>query len=266
MKLKVYAVRYREDITPFLESYYSDTTIDHSNTFLTIINNYGELNCEDSRVIILNNVLRPDFSTGHLARNWNQALINGFKDLNNPDCDVIVCVQIDALFTDKWYSTVKDIFETNKYDYFSVGRGDEFQYFTPKAVKNIGLYDERYCNIQHHEGDYLLRVLLQSFKNKDLKVSINDVWHRRTYNVDEKITTVIKPSVTCPNEAQNASVKYHDVSVRVFYYKWKNIHPMYWNAENLLSLLNCSAIDLKKEFKYYPYFEKDINSDIYLLE
>lgn len=263
MKLKVYAVRYREDITPFVDSYYSDSTIDHSNTFLTIINNYGELNTDNKNITIINNVLRPDFSTGHLSRNWNQALINGFKDLNNPDCDVVVCVQIDALFTDTWYSVVKKVFEESKYDYFTVGRGDEFQYFTPQAVKKIGLYDERYCNIGYQEGDYFLRAFLQSSsKNKDLKVSINDGWHRRTYNEDDSLKAVIRMSFTCPNEAHKDSLKYHDVSVKVFCYKWGNIHSMFWDIPSLLS----KNMDLKKEFKYYPYFEKDIDSDIYILE
>ena len=90
MNIHVFAVRYREDIRPFVKNFYSDPTLPKDEVKLTIINNYGTLSSESNDFEIINNALRPDFSTGHLSRNWNQALINGFKNLAEPEVDYVV--------------------------------------------------------------------------------------------------------------------------------------------------------------------------------
>jgi hypothetical protein len=44
---------------------------------------------------------------------------------------------------------------------------------TSNAVKQVGLFDERFCNIGLQEADYFLRCLLY---NKD-RSSLNDIEH-----------------------------------------------------------------------------------------
>jgi hypothetical protein len=109
-----------------------------------IINNHSNLSIDTSyvdRVTVLNNMTRPDFSTGHLARNWNQALINGFRNSNVPDCDLVVCAQTDCQFAPDWLDYITELHQ--KYDFITFGAGDCFHSYTPNAVKGIGLWDER---------------------------------------------------------------------------------------------------------------------------
>ena len=47
------------------------------------------------RVTVLDNMRRGDFSTGHLAQDWNTCIINGFQDLNKPRSKIVVCMQAD---------------------------------------------------------------------------------------------------------------------------------------------------------------------------
>jgi len=262
MKLKVFAVRYKEPIERFIESYFSDPSIDANNTFLTIINNYGELKNDDTRFTIINNTLRPDFSTGHLSRNWNQAIINGFKDLNNPDCDIVVCLQIDAILSSSWYTDIKFLFETQPHlHYVTLGRGDEFQYFKPDIVKKIGLFDERFCNIGYQEADYFLRARIKGQEN----VMIGDIWHRRVFNYIHFKDNFIINNQNIPFEIglneHHKSTQFHSVSKSIFHYKWGNVlDPEQWNLQMCFPL---NFTD-NKEFKYYPYFEKNINPDIYV--
>ena len=69
MKLAVYAVRYSEPIEPFIQAYYDCSGVREAELCgtlsLTIVNNFGVI--DHPTVKILNNVVRPDFSTGHLA-------------------------------------------------------------------------------------------------------------------------------------------------------------------------------------------------------
>ena len=60
------------------------------------------INEKFSDVGVIHNSVRADFSTGHLARDWNCAIINGFKSLTNPDCDILVTCQNDTLFNPTW--------------------------------------------------------------------------------------------------------------------------------------------------------------------
>ena len=56
-------------------------------TEVNIINNHSDFSLNEEfvdKVNVIHNNARPDWDTGNLARNWNQSLVNGFKDLNNP--------------------------------------------------------------------------------------------------------------------------------------------------------------------------------------
>ena len=74
------------------------------NTEVNIINNHSEfeLNAEFvDKVNVIHNNTRPDWDTGNLARNWNEALLHGFKDLKNPDAKIVVTMQNDIVLKSK---------------------------------------------------------------------------------------------------------------------------------------------------------------------
>lgn len=71
-----------------------------------IINNHS--NSEINKDYLDNiTILRPDFSTGHLSRNWNQAIINVFQNLKNPDYNIVITNQNDIIFR-KFSDSVED--------------------------------------------------------------------------------------------------------------------------------------------------------------
>jgi hypothetical protein len=100
MKIKQYIVTYNNSlqINNCLDSIFSKLSEEELSVLeIYIINNHSNLEINKeylNNITILNNDLRPDFSTGHLSRNWNQAIINGFKSLKNPFC--IECVSFFA--------------------------------------------------------------------------------------------------------------------------------------------------------------------------
>jgi len=173
MKIKQFIATYNNEfqINKCLDSIFNSLNkYELSILEIFIINNHSNLNIHKEylgKVKILNNELRPDFSTGHLSRTWNQSIINGFKDLKNPDCDILITNHDDTKFVDNYIEKLINYHKT--YDFITFGRGDNFISYTVNAVKKIGLWDERFCNIGHHEQDYFLRA------NKFLKdKSIND--------------------------------------------------------------------------------------------
>lgn len=104
MRIKHYIVTYNnnEVLNNCLESLwdiFENYTKDEYQVY--IINNHSNFSINrkfERYVEVIHNDLRPDFSTGHLSRNWNQAILHGFKDLNNPDCDILVTNQNDCEF------------------------------------------------------------------------------------------------------------------------------------------------------------------------
>ena len=165
MKTKLYIVTYNnnEILNNWALKTLFESDFPFDNSEIYVINNHSNIYIEPQykdKIKILNNDLRPDFSTGHLSRNWNQAIINGFKNLNEPDCDLVIACQNDTKFCKNWYSKLIITMLKDGYKYITCGIGDQFQVFTTDSVKNIGLYDERFCNIGYQEGDYFLRALL----------------------------------------------------------------------------------------------------------
>lgn len=264
VKIHVFAVRYKEYPGIFIKRFYSDTSVYSSGIGLTIINNYGYLEQDDSRVTVINNLLRPDFSTGHLSRNWNEAIINGFRDLEAPDVDYVICVQIDAILGDTWYQKLLAILTKHpNLEYLALGEGDEFQVFTPQVIKTVGLYDERFCNIGYQEADYFRRIRI----SKPLNAVILDYKHGRVLNnigLDESMVKGIivqNPSKEM-NDSHRLSMVHHRQSLKVFHYKWgRDTDPEHWT-----STVIDPGSNYGKEFRYYPYFENKIDPRIYVIQ
>lgn len=175
-KLKIYIVTYKRSnvLNDTLEKIFKSDFSQVPNTEVNIINNHTEFKLDSQfkdKVNVLHNVLRPDWSNGNLAENWNQALLNGFKNLNKPDCEYLVTMQNDTSVHSDWCS---NLFKMHKKYNFIVGKfGDNLVSYTATAVKRIGIWDENFFGVQYKEADYWLRALIF---NKE-KSCINDILH-----------------------------------------------------------------------------------------
>ena len=216
-----------------------------------VINNHTEFLLEDayhSKVTVLHNVLRPDGPTGHLARNWNQALINGFVDLSSPDCDIVICSQDDVEYAPGFLQEL--IALHSSLDFIQIGAGDSLISYTPDAVKQVGLWDERFCNIGHQESDYFLRVLKFCPRH-----SINDHVHCRVSKPVQADVLIPSPTGCARREHSHLeSLKYHSQSTSVFVHKW-GIPSTNWSKG-----LPVDAEQRCPNYVMYPYFEKNVQT------
>jgi len=260
-RISIYIVTYRNpvDLNKNIASILASGV--HARIF--IINNHSQFYLEpehEKAVTVLHNNLRPDFSTGYLSRNWNQALIHGFRDLNNPASDIVVTVQDDVIFKADWCRNLIDLH--CRYNFITMGLGDAFCSYLPEAVRKVGMWDERFCNLGFHEGDYFLRQLIY---NRD-HCSINDLWRQHNVvdgnefrvsseNVDRADSMLITSPHWNPDRqgAHIASVKYHPLSETVFRHKWGRISAESWTTEHY-----AIRKSLIHNYIMYPYFEKDI--------
>jgi hypothetical protein len=76
-------------------------TVTNGSFEIYVINNYGVYNERNDTktlpvgVVVLDNVMRPDWAKGYLARDWNAALIHGFQDLSKPRSTFVTHFQAD---------------------------------------------------------------------------------------------------------------------------------------------------------------------------
>lgn len=254
MKIKLYIVTFRnsKDLNLNLQSLFNSNWAPH-DVEIIVINNHSDFQLDhnfDSKIRLLNNVCRPEFSTGHLSRNWNQAIINGFKSIDNPDCDILIHCQDDTIFFPNWCHDLIKLHET--YSFIQMGTGDNFCSYLPQAVKNIGLWDERFCGIGFQEADYFLRAKIYNNNYS----TINDYAHGRILNptdvkICERTEPVILHGKLNHSVYHKASTKYHILNNNLFNKKW-GVKPEQWSSEDI------PQISLIENYIYYPYFELDI--------
>ena len=279
MRIKVYILTYNypEAVDQNLNSLFDnmgdkpeDVTVD-----VHVINNHSNFHIAEKfvdKVTVLRDILRPDWSCGHSARSWNAALMHGFRDLNNPDCDILINIQDDMFWEADWIKHVIEVHKT--YNFFTCSWGDAFCSYTAEAVKKIGIWDERFCTLGYLEADYFLRALIY---NKDGS-SINDTgpcrvvnrWMRQARNDERDFTNHQYGGAHTEWERGNianrrnydmhsrvhSSVPYYDKTMAMFRHKWPGISPEFW-PESLVNDPH-SIRPACPTYMYYPYFEKDI--------
>ena len=286
--LKIYIVTYkRSDIlNDTLAKLFNSDFKDIENTEVNIINNHTEfyLNPEfQDRVRVLHNVLRPDWSNGNLSENWNQALLDGFRDLNRPDAQYVVTIQNDTSVHPNWCSNLLKMHE--KFN-FIVGRfGDNLVSYTAEAVKRIGMWDENFFGVQYKEADYWIRALI--FNKTDS--CINDTLHGIELNNENALeldTTVDRNFVeeagfAGPNTLKRRADDHEHVEIqqtrggiykqyvwRYFYEKWngtwhheptKSGWIKQWPQDFIDNPPDITKSKLKTIIRYF-YFEKDIEN------
>lgn len=265
IRVSVYIVTYQNPID--LNKNIASILASGVDARINVINNHSRFFLEpqhEKAVTVLRNVLRPDFSAGHLARNWNEALLHGFKDLNAPANDIVVAVQDDVVFKADWLPKLLDLH--HRYSFITMGPGDTFCSYLPEAVKKVGLWDERFCALAYHEGDYFLRSLIYNREG----CSINDLCHGREHNAlegnafrhqthsDEGVERGDSLLVTSPRwnpdrkNAHLSSMNFHALSETIFMHKW-GIAAAPWTAEH-----HVVRKPLVPNYMMYPYFEKDV--------
>ncbi|SCX29515.1 hypothetical protein DSM25558_4725 [Agrobacterium sp. DSM 25558] len=253
MKIKHYIVTYKNDpmLAQAIESIFRTDT-DHERQVFVIANHSADRYEGPHPVVFLRNETRPDFSTGHLSRNWNQALIAGFVDLRNPSSDLLILSQNDCIFAPDYLEPL--VANHEKYDLVTYGAGDSCISYSAAAVRRIGLWDERFCNIGYQEADYFLRAA----KYHGPRVSINDGYHGRLYNALDTVENVITstPSGFERNDASHIeSSQYHRQSRNFFAAKWGvDYKPQFWGADFLKAEIKLNGPI------FYPYFENAIET------
>jgi hypothetical protein len=268
-RISIYIVTYRNSVD--LNNNIASILASGVRASICVINNHSEFHLKpehERAVAVLHNSLRPDFSTGHLARSWNQALLHGFRDLNRPASDIVVTVQDDVIFRSDWFINLIDLHR--RYSFITMGVGDAFCSYLPEAVKKVGMWDERFCSIGYQEGDYFLRSLIH---NRD-GCSINDPGHGRmnnavgenTYheregdfsNNSNRSASMLVTSPHWNQDRKNAHIFSarcnHALSEAFFKHKW-GVSSMHWSAEH-----HAIRSSLITNYITYPYFEKDVES------
>lgn len=264
IKVSIYIVTYRNPVD--LNRNIGSILASGADVRINVINNHSQFFLDpkyENAVTVLHNRLRPDFSTGHLSRNWNQALLHGFKNLKEPASDIVVNVQDDVIFKADWLSRLVDLHR--RYSFITQGIGDAFCSYVPEAVRKVGLWDERFCNIGWSEGDYFLRSLIYNREG----CSINDHDGGRLHNPlegntcnprDSVATTerddcllITTPQVNCDRkDAHLSSMEYHGLGETIFRHKW-GLPDLPWTAEH-----HAVRGPLVPSYVMYPYFEKDV--------
>lgn len=280
-KIKVYIATYkRNDILAETLDYLFDSDfLKVSNGSVFILSNHTSTEVHDrhkDKVSIIRNEGRPDWSNGNLSESWNHALVHGFKDLKNPDCDYVVTLQNDALVDKKWCSNLIKFHE--RFDFIKGKFGDNVMSFTPQHIKKVGLWDERFCSIQFKEADYDIRSIQRNPK----RTYLDDIMHRIEYNNSPSFDFDIKGDRNIDdNIKRKADDSEHQMIWNVsrggiykkyawnwFAHKWKDT---YKSSPSIHGWCIGWDDDFKKnppfgqikEVVRYPYFEKDIDKSIY---
>ena len=210
---------------------------------------------------------------------YNFALIDGFRDLENPDCDYVITLQNDAVLNKNWCECMLNQFK--KYDFIVGYLGDNIVGYTPEIVKSVGLWDENFGGVANKCADYYFRGLLYHDKEK---IQINDILHRRLVNYDHELELdvindrgfIINQHNTSrlPDDEEHKKIReeenpYRAQQTHYFLWKWEGTRPDIerkgnWNEHGYL--LNWPQ-DIKEnnptapkqiQFVKYPYFEKGV--------
>ena len=286
-KIKVYIITYKRNkaLNELLENIFS-SNISGCDLEVNIINNHSEFLIKDkfkrqgqTQVRVHHNECRVDWSNGNLAADYNFALIDGFRDLENPDCDYVITLQNDAVLNKNWCECMLNQFK--KYDFIVGYLGDNIVGYTPEIVKSVGLWDENFGGVANKCADYYFRGLLYHDKEK---IQINDILHRRLVNYDHELELdvindrgfIINEQNTSrlPDDEEHKKIReeenpYRAQQTHYFLWKWQGTRPDIerkgnWNEHGYL--LNWPQ-DIKEnnptapkqiQFVKYPYFEKGV--------
>jgi len=294
-KIKVYVITYKrvDVLNDTLSKLFQSDFGKLENTEVNVINNHSEFALRDefkNKVNVLHNTLRPDWSNGNVSENYNQAFINGVVNLKNPDTEILVTLQNDAVVHPSWCEHLDVLFNQKGYNFVTGLCGDTVVAYKPEAIRKIGMWDEN-LPAQYKETDYFLRALIHN-KNKSC---INDIVHGIRLNCeldypiesfeDRNFVTITDPKTggevikRRPDDEEQQKIWhasrggiYKASAWNYFYYKWKGTwdhgDPIHTSEKqgwikNWSNEIVENPPDIKKSkfknFIRYIYFEKDLN-------
>lgn len=275
MKTKLYILTYDNQyhINDNLNSLFA-SDIDNRYLEINIINNHTNLQISEENkkrlndfgnYKILNNVMQSDWSWGYTTRNWNQSLILGFRSLNNPDCDVVVCAQDDTNYYKDWFKKLQ-YRHAEGLEFIACGLGDCFCSYTPEAIKTLGLWDERYSFLNWSEHDYFMRAsswlgykcAIDDQTNPEKNSVCQSHYDFYAFNQEKAWGIAWKPA---ENEIKQSlrGIRQATGDVlgkKLFEMKW-GTHPYDERTKSINNVGN-KLVPLIPTFILYPYFEREI--------
>ena len=246
---------------------------------------------EWSNIKVIHNYARPSWSEGHTARNWNQALMHGFKNLKNPECDIVITLQDDSFFMPDWLKILLNAHE--KYTFVMEGHGDQMCSWTCEGVRSIGLWDERFCALAWAEADYQTSAV--AFNAKKSCINTNHPlgywnkldtpypeYHSKLW-LDSEINTfkneigegyyintfghfirrpLIQNNVRNEDRVKSFNRGIQAILADLYEYKW-GFKPLVHGYDDDATNLEWIAKNVKApktyNFMTYPYFEDDVH-------
>lgn len=265
MRFSLWIVTYNNavDLNTNLESLLDTWHDRHGHLHINIINNHSSFHMHDRfepHVQVHHNTLRSDHSMGHLSRNWNQAIMAGFGSLTNPEHDVVITSQDDVVWLPGWCDTYMQAH--GYFDMLTQGHGDVVIFYTPQAIRRVGLWDERFSPSFYHEADYFLRSVIH---NPD-RTSINDGpnLHGRMWNpVGFKIIQTPPPNQLRQAAKQQSLSRAH-VPWLMWSHKWQ-LPPTQW--QHMIDVYRHATPQCVSHV-LYPHFElavEDLAGKKYLI-
>jgi hypothetical protein len=230
-------------------------TTDLSKLEVHVINNHSRFIPYGNNSELYNNVIhnnaRPDWSTGHPGRNWNQALMFGFKNLTEPDADVVITVQDDTIFREAWLPNLLDAHKD--YDFIMDGIGDTIQSWTAEGVRHIGLWDERYCGLAWGEADYQTMAVV--FHPKKVSITTGHPLGQWNPLANEQVF-VIRP------RSNREKAEHKSVGDRLYKHICADVYNQKWGFYPTERRIDWIAANVERpvgwQYVLYPYFEKDV--------
>jgi len=259
MKIRIFVLTYRDPhhLNSGLKSLF-DSDLSQHRVEVNIINNHSDFQLNDEykdKVNVLHNVLRLDRSTGNTSQNWNEALMLGFNDLNNPECDLVITAQDDIFFGPQWLNLLTDTHKKIGFQFISVGAGDTLCSYTPEAVKKIGMWDERYSSLAFMDHDYFIRAAMHLGNY----ASITDTGHTPgLYTIYplpwHKFIVEQPPRSNMKLELKKPLGRWQRPAQELFKAKWGG----YSEELNVSTFINKPRKPGITGYIRYPYFEKDV--------
>lgn len=279
MKVVISIVTYRneEHLNRNLDTLFSSdiNMVGPNNWEVEVINNHSDFKLHDEfkdRVRVIHNTVRPDWSCGHITRDYNSAYLRNFVSLVNPRTEWVVTSQDDVIWKLNWYERLMEANRVQGYDFITSGIGDSIVAVTAEAIRYTGMWDERFCAIGWHDGDMFSRALIWN----RAKSSINDAGHGRVLNpcdegkmgtehVDYRYDSIFitQPSRNADQydaidsrEPKKLGFSSGDWQIPIFRDKWGPPEITNWGY----MIPRPPARPVGNSYTFYPYFEKDVYS------